>query len=67
MDFANGGPFKGAELSHVVLASLDAIPSGVKARRIDLPNDVAADCYNHAYAAALDVLQDPLWRYRRRR
>lgn len=58
MDYVNGGPFKGAELTHVVLASLDAVPHGVMANTRTLPNHAAADCYNSAYAASLDCLED---------
>lgn len=66
MEFAHGKPFQGAELTHVVLASLDAVPHGVKSKTKTLPNHAAADCYNSAYAASLDVMSGPTWRYRKR-
>lgn len=48
----------GHERTHVVLCALDAVPHGVEAHAIYMPPFAAADCYNAAYAACLDVQED---------
>ena len=65
MNHVNGAPFKGDELTYVMLAALNVIRRGVKAKQVILPDCEYANCYNSAYAASLCVLYDPGWRQRR--
>ena len=64
MNHVFGGPLHGAELSAVIMASLDMVPRGVRACRIILPERVYVDCYNAAHCECLDIQADQFWRPR---
>ncbi len=48
----------GPDHAAVVLASLDALPSGTRATWRRLPNHIASECYNAAYAACHDIREE---------
>lgn len=63
MNLVFGGSLPaGPDLTYVMLSSLDAVPSGVKANQVMLPLYAYADCYNFAYAACYDVQHEQDWK-----